>query len=125
MIDDLRNHLHYDEELAVEFYVLRHYRHLLTDVERATLDEGLAHWWDDSREQMHEWGAHARAASVAPPWEPLPLDPRHVAFARSVVARLRAEHGDAIAIARCVACTRVLRSPEALACPWCGRPVPR
>ena len=120
MIDELRAHLHYDEQLAVEFYVLRHYRHLLTDAESAALDTGLAHWWDRLLEHMHEWGAHARVAAIAPPWEPLPLDPDHAEQARAIVARLRATHGDAIAIARCARCQRVLRDPAVATCPWCG-----
>jgi hypothetical protein len=120
MIDELRSHLHYDEQLAVEFYVLRHYRHLLTDEERATLDAGLARWWERLLERMHEWGAHARMATVAPPWQPLPLDAGHAEEGRAIVARLRATHGDAMAIARCAHCTRVLRDPAVGMCPWCG-----
>jgi len=120
MIDELRSHLHYDETLAVEFYILRHYRHLLTDEERATLDDGLARWWERLLEHMHEWGAHARSASVAPPWQPLPLDPRHAAEGRAAVDRLRKTYGEAIRIARCVQCTRILRDPNVATCPWCG-----
>jgi len=122
MSDELRTHLHYDEQLAIEFYVLRHYRHLLTDEERTALDAGLARWWDRILEHMHEWGAHARAATVAPPWEPLPLDPAHAEQARAVVARLRAKHGEAITIARCGKCQRVLRDAAIATCPWCGAP---
>jgi len=120
MTDELRSHLHYDEQLAVEFYVLRHYRHLLTAAERAALDGGISHWWEKSLEHMHEWGARARMVTVAPPWDPLPLDPRHVEQARAIVARLRTTHGDAIVIARCARCRHVLRDAVVATCPWCG-----
>jgi hypothetical protein len=36
--EDIGTHLHYDEEVATETYVLRNYAHLLTDEERAILD---------------------------------------------------------------------------------------
>jgi len=39
--EDIGSHLHYDEQVATETYVLRNYAHLLTDAERATLDGGL------------------------------------------------------------------------------------
>ncbi len=120
MIDELRSHLHYDEQLAVEFYILRHYRHLLTHEEQAALDTGLERWWAQLLERMHEWGAHARSAAVAPPWQPLPLDSQHAAEGRAAVARLRATHGEAIRIARCAHCTRVVRDPAVATCPWCG-----
>lgn len=42
MIEELRSHLHYDEQLAVEFYVLRHYRHLLTACGRVLRDTQVA-----------------------------------------------------------------------------------
>jgi hypothetical protein len=122
MIDELRSHLHYDEQLAIEFHVLRHYRHLLTEAESAALDAGLSRWWERLLEHMHEWGAHARMASVAPPWEPLPLDPGHVETARAILARLRAAHGDAITIARCPHCKRVVRDSAVATCTWCGEP---
>ena len=123
MTEDLGAHLHYDEQLAIETYVLRNFPHLLSDDERATLDGGLARWWDDNLERMKEWGAHARVVPVAPPWEPAPFAAAHVADARAIVARLRAVHGSAVEPLRCAACHRVVRGPEAGVCPWCLAPV--
>lgn len=119
MPEDLGSHLHYDEQVAVETYVLRNFRSLLTPAELAALDGGLARWWDENLERMHEWGAHARVAHVAPPWEPVPFAAAHLAEARAIVARLRATHGAAVEPARCPACRRVLRAPDAAVCPWC------
>lgn len=121
MSEDLRSHLHYDEQVAIETYVLRNFRTLLTADELARLDGGLARWWDENLERMHEWGARARASTTAPPWQPAPFDAAHAAEARAIVARLRASHGAAIEIARCAHCARVQRGPDAASCPWCGR----
>ena len=45
-------HLHYDEQIATETYVLRNYAHLLTEEERAILDNGLQAWWEENLERM-------------------------------------------------------------------------
>jgi hypothetical protein len=120
MTEDLGSHLHYDEQVAVETYLLRNFRPLLSAAELALLDGGLARWWEENLERMHEWGAHARAATVAPPWQPAPFDEAHAAEARGIVERLRAVHGAAVDPARCGRCARVLRGPGATRCPWCG-----
>ena len=70
------------EQLAVEFYILRHYRHLLTETENAALDARLSGWWEGLLERMHEWGAHARSATVAPAWQPPALDARDAGSAK-------------------------------------------
>ena len=121
MSEDLGSHLHYDEQVAVETYLLRNFRALLTAGELGLLDDGLARWWEENLECMHEWGAHARSATIAPPWEPAPFDQAHAAEARAIAARLRATHGTAVDPARCAYCRRVLRGPGAATCPWCGR----
>jgi hypothetical protein len=119
MSEDLGSHLHYDEQVAVETYLLRNFRDLLTPAELEALDGGLTAWWDENLEQMHEWGAHARSATVAPPWEPIPFDATHVATARAIVARLREAHGAAVEPARCPRCAKILRGPDDPVCPWC------
>jgi hypothetical protein len=42
------------------------------------------------------------------------------AFRRQVRERLLAEAGDQITIDRCPSCTRILRTPLAQQCLWCG-----
>lgn len=121
MTEDLGSHLHYDEQVAFETYVLRNSRALLTPAELEALDGGLALWWDENLEQMHEWGARARASTVAPPWQPVPFDEAHVASARAIVQRLRAAHGTAVEPVRCARCAKVLRGPDDPVCPWCLR----
>jgi hypothetical protein len=121
--EDIGTHLHYDEQVATEAYVLRNFRHLLTDEERATLDDGLAQWWAENLERMHEWGARARKLLPAvPPWEPAPFDTAHAEQVRTIVARLRAVHGAAIAIPRCPKCSRIGRAADDAQCPWCLAP---
>ena len=58
MIDDLRNHLHYDEELAIEFYVLRHHRD-------PQLEQGLASGCDVASAQIVSGAFLPRAACYA------------------------------------------------------------
>jgi rubrerythrin len=118
--DELSSHLHYDERVAIENYVLRNYVHLLSEGERQTMESGLAQWWDTNLEQMHEWGAKARTKLTAPPpYEPAPFDERHANQVTAIVTRLRAEHPDTIRIRRCGVCGRVARRPDDTQCPWC------
>jgi hypothetical protein len=117
--EDIGSHLHYDEQVAIETYVLRNYAHLLTEAERAILDGGLDHWWEQNLERMHEWGARARMRTAAPPWEPAPFDTRHAEQVAAIVRRLRADHGGAIQLRRCSRCNRIGRAPTDSQCPWC------
>lgn len=124
--EDLGSHLHYDEQVATETYVLRNYAHQLTDEERAIMDGGLAHWWEENLERMHEWGARARKLlPEVPAWEPAPLDKAHAAQVSAIVQRLQAAHGDKIRISRCAKCNRIGRGPDDTQCPWCLASVAR
>ena len=118
--EELGSHLHYDEQVAIENYVLRNYAHLLSAEDRAAMENGLALWWANNLEQMHEWGAKARTKLVAvPPYEPAPFDEGHARQVTDIVARLRAAHPEAIRIRRCAVCGRVARKPDDSQCPWC------
>jgi hypothetical protein len=117
--EDIGSHLHYDEQVAIETYVLRNCQHLLTDPERAILEGGLAQWWAENLERMHEWGARTRVALVAPPWEPAPFDAAHAEQVRGIVRRLQADHGEDLQMLRCARCSRVGRGPGDAFCPWC------
>ena len=112
-------HLHYDEQVAIETYVLRNYSHLLTDEERATLDGGLQAWWEENLERMHEWGAKLRFWKEPPAWQPAPIDQRHYAQVQAIVQRLQKDHGAKIELARCPKCNRIGRGPTDSQCPWC------
>jgi hypothetical protein len=112
-------HLNYDEQIALETYVLRNYAHLLTPEERATLDGGLEAWWAENLERMHEWGAKLRFWKEPPPWQPAPIDQQHYAQLQAIVKRLQAAHGDEIRVAHCPKCGRIGRTPADDQCPWC------
>jgi rubrerythrin len=118
--EELGSHLHYDERIAIENYVLRNYAHLLSEDERAAMESGLARWWDENLEQMHEWGAKTRTKlRDAPPYEPAPFDESHARQVTAIVDRLRVDHPDEIRIRRCAVCGRVARKPTDERCPWC------
>ena len=118
--EELRSHLHYDEQVAVENYILRNYARLLSDEERVAMENGLDAWWSENLEQMHEWGARARTKLVnAPPYEPAPFDESHARQVTAIVTRLRVDHPETIRIRRCAVCGRVARRPDDEQCPWC------
>ena len=117
--EDIGSHLHYDEQVATETYVLRNYAHLLTDAERAELDGGLSHWWEHNLERMHEWGAKLRFWKEPPAWKPEPVDEAHYAQVQAIVQRLQATHGDEIWLSRCPKCNRIGRTAQDDQCPWC------
>jgi hypothetical protein len=117
--EDIGSHLHYDEQIALENYVLRNYKHLLTEDERALMDGGLEHWWELNLERMHEWGARTRVSNVPPPWVPEPVDRVHAETVRAIVRGLQSEHGGRIRIVNCPTCSRIVRGPDDVQCPWC------
>jgi hypothetical protein len=117
--EDLGTHLHYNEQVAIETYLLRNYPHLLREEERIAMETGYARWWSDNLDRMNVWGARTRVRPVAPPWEPAPFDPTLAERVEAIVRRLRAEHGDAIRIRRCDGCGKVARGPDDAQCLWC------
>ncbi|MEP7027086.1 MAG: hypothetical protein ABI960_00690 [Candidatus Eisenbacteria bacterium] len=118
--EDIGSHLHYDEQVALEAYVLRNYSQLLVSEERALMDGGLAQWWETNLERMHEWGARARKLlPEVPAWEPAPFDQSHAAQVSAIVQRLQAAHGGELRITRCAKCSRIGREPDDAQCPWC------
>jgi hypothetical protein len=114
----------YDERRVLTAYVLRWYGHLMTEREA----EGMkALRIEEKAESLHPGDDSAASAYRARWWRV--LDPHAAreacglgaeAFRRRICDRLLADHGDAVTIHRCPGCGRVVRSPRARQCFWCG-----
>jgi hypothetical protein len=110
----------YDEPDVLRAYVLRNYRRLLTDAEFGRLRNEQEH---DER-AFHEWlreRARCRSADQPEPtWEPPQATPGYEDFVDRAVRRVLQAHDGTVVINRCPRCTRVLRTPQARICFWCG-----
>jgi ssDNA-binding Zn-finger/Zn-ribbon topoisomerase 1 len=113
--------MHYDEEVALNNYILQHYGHLMTQLEsrfiKAIQAEEKAKNSEDDRLRSlirRRWGrfddaevAQALEAGAGP-------------FICGVRERLFREKGEFIVINRCPECDRIVRTPSARQCFWCG-----
>ncbi len=109
----------YDEEFELWRYLQRNFTHLMTDFElraglAAIVREKAATSNNETIARMlsERWGVFAPEfdSAFSAGWQ---------AFRRSVCRRIQEEQGEAI-IERCPQCRRVLRTPRARQCLWCG-----
>jgi hypothetical protein len=112
--------MEYDEERELTGYVWEYFSHLLTPWERQV---GIAIMWrqkaashppDVGHQLAIKWG-HADDAEVN-----AALADGYEAFRRRVCARALAEAGGPLPVNRCPQCNRVVRTPQARQCFWCG-----
>jgi hypothetical protein len=111
----------YDDERVLTDYVWNNYTHLMTDFERLV---GLAIVGrakvaaiphpDAARVLGARWGR------VGTPEVDAALAEGPESYRRQVCRRLLAEAGDRVFVNRCPACRRVVRTPTAKQCFWCG-----
>jgi hypothetical protein len=114
--------MQYDEDSELTRYVWEHYRPLMTDFERRVgstiLGRAKAASVDSSpalaRMLSERWGA------AGDPEVENALAEGAEAFRRRVCRRLLGEHGSEVFINRCPSCGRVVRTPGARQCFWCG-----
>jgi hypothetical protein len=110
----------YDEEAELTSYVWSHFEQLMTDFERrvgraATAREKAGGSQGEAMRRMlsERWGL------IGDPDVDEALADGSEAFRRSVCRRVLAERGDSI-VNRCPRCRRVVRTPKAQQCFWCG-----
>lgn len=111
----------YDEENVLTEYVWDHYQSLMTDLERRI---GGAVWAElrtvkSSSPRNTDPNEHTQHLPSDPAIRAALVEGPHV-FLRRVRDRLLLQYPGKIAINRCPRCTRVLRSPDARQCFWCG-----
>ncbi len=110
----------YDDESELTAYIWKNHEHLMTDFERrvgravharqkAEAVEGEAM----KRMLSTRWGL------VGDPEVDSALSAGPEPFRRSVAKRILLEYGDSI-VNRCLQCGRVVRTPRARQCFWCG-----
>jgi hypothetical protein len=115
--------MEYDEESVLFKYVWDHCQHLMTDVERragkAIVFRAKAAAADEYSPEMArtiraEWG-HADDPAINSA-----LAAGDDAFRRQVYKRLLSDPATTAFINRCPRCSRVVRTPKARQCLWCG-----
>jgi hypothetical protein len=110
----------YDDESELTESIWNYFGHLMSDFE---LRVGLVHF----AEQKAAIGAHdvarlilKRHSLIGDPDVEMALAEGAEAFRRRVSRRLQAERLAELLINRCPACRRVVRTPKAQQCLWCG-----
>ena len=111
----------YNEDDKLTAYIWNHYTHLMTDFERRVesaiiLRTKVERNSDPRMADMlrQRWGgADAPAITAA-------LQQGTDVFRQQVCKRLLAAYGDQMFINRCPACQRIVRTPKARLCVWCG-----
>lgn len=106
--------MEYDEDEVLTEYIWFNFYHLMTGAEqwgekaRASTDPEM------NRTGAVVFGPGVWADMVRSYW----LNPDN--YRRRVRDRLLRDHGDTIDIRRCPSCDRIVKSPKAKQCLWCG-----
>ena len=103
----------YDDDAVLTEYVWNNYAHLMTQAERFAQKTGVND--PDSAEQLERhFGADV--------WSGMRESVRdgYPAFRIKVRDRLLREHANAVLIVRCPRCHRIVKTPKARQCLWCG-----
>src|ERR1700730_2698725 len=117
----------YNEDTVLTDYIWRNYYHLMTGFERTAVKVSLAErGLTISRPNLVNILENT-AAILRRSWE-AQIDPMAVealssgeaAFRTYVRDRLLRDHQAGIIINRCQACGRIVRTPQAQQCLWCG-----
>jgi hypothetical protein len=117
----------YDEDQELTRYIWKHYQHLMTELERragrailgrAKVEAARARDTAASREMAKLLSE--RWAEVGVPEVDAALADGPAVFRRKVRDRLLSECGSEVFVNRCGRCKRVVRTPQARQCLWCG-----
>jgi rubrerythrin len=113
--------MEYDDEAALTQYVWKHYLHLMTDFERqvghaihgrlkaeASRNPTIATMLNKNLGRVDDLAVDAALAQGAE------------SFQKGVCQRVLTESGEQVSINRCPICHRVVRTPQARQCFWCG-----
>lgn len=113
--------MEYDEEQVLTKYIWDNYYQLLTDLEKlgakavALREKETASSEHMARVLRERWGVSEQAPSVV---EALKDGPD--AFRRQVRDRILNEESSTVIVNRCPKCNRIVRTPKARQCLWCG-----
>lgn len=111
----------YVEEGELTKYIWNHYQHLFSRLEKLGVKAALAEDKANSASSVamakilrERWGTESSSEIVAALSEGVDV------FRLRVRERVMRDCGDKIFINRCQACDRILRTPRAKQCLWCG-----
>lgn len=111
----------YDEEKVLTDYVWTYYWSLMTEFERNT--ERALYWQAMSR--LNKWTVEKERSCQQhfghkgdPAIMEILTDPE--TYRRRVCRQLIAERGEEVFINRCPKCGKIVRTPKARLCLWCG-----
>ncbi len=111
----------YDEDAELTRYVWGHYAHLLSDFEQQVGRAAIG------REKAAASGSPAMFLVLSERWGrsgdldiDAALSSGPESFRRAACRRLLSERGVDVTINRCPQCRRVVRTPAARQCLWCG-----
>jgi hypothetical protein len=111
----------YDEEAEVWRYIGRWYNHLFTDDERILTAQRLQELVPEASPSEIE---AVLAESHGGKAESRPAVRRLLSavddLTRNAIDRICREHAETLSIKRCPACHRIVASPAAKQCLWCG-----
>lgn len=112
--------MEYDEDHELTRYVWDHFERLMTEIEWR-VNRAIHAGWKAERAGTPERAAGlARAFRADGPEVEAALADGPDAYRRRVRDRLLTEHGPEVFINRCPKCRRVVRTPQARQCFWCG-----
>jgi hypothetical protein len=111
----------YQDDLALRAYIFKHYRHLMTPLERRSIEYltpivQISDHWKVKRvyDFVEERDGHVPDEDVIAAFEVPYVERKETAIDRLISTRL-----DSIFINRCPKCKRIVRTPAARQCMWC------
>lgn len=111
--------MEYDEDDVLTWYVWAHFGHLVTEFERRVIGADIANqkeakgWLSLAQLLRERWGYDDPAVEEA-------LAEGVEEFRHRVCVRILLERGGEVLINRCPGCDRIVRTPKARQCEWCG-----
>lgn len=111
---------HYDDDAQLTAYIWRNYRNLLTKVESLVVkaylaEEKAAHAKPEKAGRLRErWGANGNSDVMAA------MADGQEAFRNRVRDRILKECEADVVLNRCEECSRLVMTPQARQCLWCG-----
>ena len=112
--------MEYDEEAELDRYVIKNYPDLMTTLEAEVRVAAIAQQKAEHASPRMGEIIKARYGRCDDPEVVAALSDGVDVFRRRVRQRILREHPEKVFINRCPKCNRVVRTPKAKLCLWCG-----
>lgn len=110
----------YDDDRELTDYIWHNYRHLLTAFEWRVWNADTADWKAERSSEKMASTIRKRWGSQNDPEVAAALERGIAVFRREARNRILAEHPEEVTINRCSRCQRIVATPLARQCLWCG-----